>query len=191
MEYLYCGSLMELSPLTPSGTVEVIAQTLDALRYIHSQGIIHRDIKWDNIVIQTMMPMRIKIIDFGLATASKRKTGPVGAILYCAPEFMTSNVHTSALDIWGLGTVILEVGQLFPKNAAIHYLAEQDSPRVDLFCRVLGQVIESTSEPLQSILTRVLRPDPADRVSARHCLHLLGLNRRGLISNFEDLGCPM
>ena len=187
MEYLHSGSLFKLHPLAPALTVEVIEQCLDALQYIHSQGIIHRDIKLDNIILQTIMPMRVKIIDFGLAIASRNRTGRVGATYYTAPEMLSSNAHTTALDIWALGMVILEMGQLFPHRAARQYLGGYDQPRFNVFYRAIGQVVESTSEPLHGILRLVLYPDPVDRVTAELCLQLLGLNRRGLICNFEDL----
>ena len=187
MEYLHAGTLLSKIPLAPTATIEVIEQCLDALHYIHSNGLIHRDIKPDNIVLQSLMPMRIKLIDFGLSTATGQRVEPAGALGYYAPETVALEDPTPAVDIWSLGIVMLEAALLFPEDVADRYLVTQRPPKFDLFFRTTEQIINTQREPLHRLLYVMLDPDPDRRFTARACLEFVGNKRRGLVGLLEKL----
>jgi len=91
------------------------------LGYLHKKGIVHRDLKLENILVD--MDGYLKIIDFGLAkmldTGSTTKTY-CGTPEYLAPEMIAQAGHDFAIDWWALGILIYEmrigVTPFFNKN---------------------------------------------------------------------------
>ncbi|EGG25106.1 putative protein serine/threonine kinase [Cavenderia fasciculata] len=88
-----------------------VCQVLGGLAYLHEKGVIHRDIKSDNILITK--DGVIKLADFGSCTYSAldRKLTVVGTPFWMAPEViqMDMNARSTACDIWSLGCTILEL----------------------------------------------------------------------------------
>ncbi|XP_024132254.1 homeodomain-interacting protein kinase 2 isoform X2 [Oryzias melastigma] len=87
----------------------IAKQLLVALDALKSLGVLHTDIKPDNVMIVSKGDIRIKLVDFGLAVlASQVQPGymvsPVG---YRAPEVSLGLPFTEAIDVWGLGCVLL------------------------------------------------------------------------------------
>jgi hypothetical protein len=90
---------------------------VDAVEWIHSQGIVHRDIKADNVMVNTMRN-DLKLVDFGFACDSKTCKGLPGSLMYASPEIlnlvMTTNPRNIELtreqviqhDLWALGMTI-------------------------------------------------------------------------------------
>lgn len=82
---------------------------LSAIKYMHKNKIIHRDLKLGNLFLSEKM--EIKIGDFGLATKvefeGERKRTVCGTPNYIAPEILESkNGHSYEVDIWSLGVII-------------------------------------------------------------------------------------
>ncbi len=93
--------------------LEMMAQVADGLHYAHSQNVIHRDIKPDNILV--LPNNHIKVTDFGIAkrgdiSAVKTRTGVIlGTPRYMSPEQAQANKLSNATDIYSLGVVIFEL----------------------------------------------------------------------------------
>lgn len=87
-----------------------MGQVLDGLSYLHHQGVIHRDIKGDNILL--VKNARIKLADFGIATAVAAVQGDKvqGTPYWMAPEALMSKPTTKS-DIWSVGCVVVELMQ--------------------------------------------------------------------------------
>ena len=94
--------------------LDIINQTSEGLYYLHSKGIIHRDIKSSNIFLTKDNTVRIG--DFGLAKKIKYDKSllmtKVGTDCYMAPEVIRGEKYGKAADIWSLGCVILEMATL-------------------------------------------------------------------------------
>lgn len=105
-------SLARIGPLPLSDTIEVITQVGHALELAHAQGIVHRDVKPENIILAASrrrdVPFTAKILDFGIAklAADSAKTGtqPLGTPLFMAPEQTDRKGKiTPGTDVWALG----------------------------------------------------------------------------------------
>ncbi|KAI0967924.1 kinase-like domain-containing protein [Xylaria arbuscula] len=92
----------------------------DALHYLHSNHITHRDLKPDNIMVMTRNPMRVKLIDFGLAINKRDSinTFRMGTPKYWAPELAdderNNKPYTHKVDIWSLGVIMMGLSSRTP-----------------------------------------------------------------------------
>ncbi len=117
MEYVRGLSLAEIvrreGPLEPRHAVEIIMQAAGAIEEAHRQGIIHRDVKPENIMVDE--DGRVKVLDFGLAKAlvGATKLTTDGAALgtphYMAPEQCKGGVVDTRTDIYALGATLFEL----------------------------------------------------------------------------------
>jgi len=85
----------------------VFSQILQAVQYIHSNGIVHRDIKLENIIVDKSM--NIKLADFGFATNDHidRLDSFLGSPAYMAPEILDGKIYNGTkTDIFALGVVL-------------------------------------------------------------------------------------
>lgn len=110
-EYIPNGSLLKListkDDLPESAVLKFMRNFTETLEYLHSQNIVHRDIKLENILILSKSnEIEFKLIDFGLAYISnfpqKRKCGSPG---YVAPEMLRDEEYDSKIDIFSAGVV--------------------------------------------------------------------------------------
>jgi predicted Ser/Thr protein kinase len=103
--------LIEKGPLEPSRAVSIISQVGAALDAAHAEGLVHRDIKPQNIIIT---PADFAyLVDFGIAEASgeTRLTtagSQIGTLNYMAPERFRDQSSTSAVDVYSLACVLYE-----------------------------------------------------------------------------------
>ncbi|CAH3196693.1 unnamed protein product, partial [Porites evermanni] len=183
MEYVEggdCASLLKnMGPLPMDLARSYIAETLLAVEYLHSYGIIHRDIKPDNLLITSMG--HIKLTDFGLskvglinstthmfehslAQETKQFTDQqvFGTPDYLAPEVILRQGYGKPVDWWSLGIILYE----FLIGVPPFY---GDTPE-ELFADTLSGIIEWPSEDeappddARDLVTRLLEQDPIARL---------------------------
>jgi tRNA A-37 threonylcarbamoyl transferase component Bud32 len=108
-EYLDRGSLdKRLETLDEPDINLIVRQLLEALTYIHDSGVIHRDIKLENIVFCNLNCTDIKLIDFGLScfiVPGKVYRDMCGTIGYTAPEIHSGQGYGQSVDVWSVGVV--------------------------------------------------------------------------------------
>lgn len=84
-------------------------QIAEAIAYLHSYGIVHRDIKLENVMMSDTSDKSIpKLVDFGLAKIigpSEKTTEPFGTLGYVAPEVLKKEPYTFSCDLWSLGCI--------------------------------------------------------------------------------------
>ncbi|XP_013879358.1 serine/threonine-protein kinase PAK 6b isoform X2 [Austrofundulus limnaeus] len=114
MEYLQGGALTHIigeTRLNEEQIATVCEGVLQALTYLHSQGVIHRDIKSDSILLT--LDGRIKLSDFGFCAqinkdVPKRKS-LVGTPYWMAPEVISKMPYGTEVDIWSMGIMVVEM----------------------------------------------------------------------------------
>eukprot|EP00002_Diphylleia_rotans_P033473 TRINITY_DN7118_c0_g1_i7.p1 TRINITY_DN7118_c0_g1~~TRINITY_DN7118_c0_g1_i7.p1 ORF type:complete len:540 (+),score=108.48 TRINITY_DN7118_c0_g1_i7:54-1673(+) len=95
-------------PLSEKKVGRIFLQLVNAISFFHSKGIVHRDLKLENILIDDAC--NIKVIDFGLSninTGSARGLlTPCGSPVYVAPEVLFDTTYGKHADVWSLGTIL-------------------------------------------------------------------------------------
>ncbi|KAH8306138.1 hypothetical protein KR018_002368 [Drosophila ironensis] len=108
--------------LTHNQVRAILFQILKGLKYIHSAGVLHRDLKPGNIAVNDNLELRI--LDFGMARLSgKDMTQPVCTLWYRAPELLFGcRRYSKAIDMWSVGCILAELISSRPLFQGRHLL---------------------------------------------------------------------
>ena len=156
--------LQKKSVLDPSEVLDFTIQTAKALEHAHSKGIIHRDIKPQNIML--LKDGMIKVADFGIAslenTIEENNGETVGSVHYIAPEQARGEAPDARSDIYSLGIVMYEmltgklpyVGNSDVEVAVKHMNTDPVTPR---------DIVPSISEELERICLKAMNSNIVER----------------------------
>jgi len=148
--------------IAPEFTVDILKQAARALHAAHEGGVVHRDVKPGNILVDENG--RVKLTDFGIARAigqpAMTEVGMVmGTAQYLSPEQVNGKPATAASDIYALGIVGYEMllgNRPFtgttPLEIAIRHVEDEVPP-----------LSSDLPQPLAKLIMRTLAKDPADR----------------------------
>lgn len=111
LEYLPgkdCSKFFKHKLPTKPQVCHIIRQLVEAVMYIHEKGIIHRDVKLENLLIDD--DFNIKLTDFGLCAIKGNEydmlQDSVGTVRYTAPELLKGEGYNESVDIWAIGIVL-------------------------------------------------------------------------------------
>eukprot|EP00292_Cryptomonas_paramecium_P004780 CAMPEP_0113690114 /NCGR_PEP_ID=MMETSP0038_2-20120614/17584_1 /TAXON_ID=2898 /ORGANISM="Cryptomonas paramecium" /LENGTH=500 /DNA_ID=CAMNT_0000611349 /DNA_START=112 /DNA_END=1610 /DNA_ORIENTATION=+ /assembly_acc=CAM_ASM_000170 len=178
MEYMDGGSLTSLLQLYQQRRLELTEpemaaltkHCLDAVAFLHSLGRVHRDIKSDNVLINTSG--EVKIADFGfcvqLTQEKDMRHSMVGTPYWMAPELVRGQTYDQKVDIWSLGIMMIEMAEGEPPYLkeqplrALYLIATKGTPRL--------KQPSKYSAHLQDFYNCCLQVDPRRRSSAQELL---------------------
>ncbi|HYH63700.1 MAG TPA: serine/threonine-protein kinase [Urbifossiella sp.] len=162
--------LAETGPLPAADVVRVGVQVARALAAAHQHGLIHRDVKPANILIEDGPESRVKLSDFGLARAaddaSLTQSGQIaGTPMYMSPEQARGDTLDARSDLFSLGSVLYAMVTGRPPFRAANSMAvlkrvTDDAPRP------VRDVIPEVPAGLCAVIERLHAKDPADRVQS-------------------------
>jgi serine/threonine-protein kinase len=171
----------ERGPLPPEIAVGLTEQVLGALGYAHKRGIVHRDVKPQNVIIDR--DGQAKVADFGIAragdTSQMTEAGAIiGTMQYLSPEQAEGHPVDRRADLYSVGIVLYELltGQVpfdgeAPIAIAIKQINERPVPP--------GQLEPGIPPALEDVVLRALQKDPARRYqSAEEFIAALEAARR-------------
>ncbi len=145
--------------LSLSEAVNITIQVLEALAFAHGKGVVHRDIKPDNIIL--LQNGAVKVSDFGVArldTSDLTGTGfMIGTPSYMSPEGLKGKEVDTRSDLFSVGVVLFELlsGQRFDREIGVRQNLEK--------IKTNQSINRANLDKIQRILARVLQPSAAAR----------------------------
>jgi serine/threonine protein kinase len=149
------------SHIEPAIVAQWAREILEAVAYTHSQNIIHRDIKPQNLLLSAAG--NVRLADFGAARLLHDAGAPVqtartGTLPYMAPEARVGQPYTSKADAWGAGAVLCELISLQPAASGAPLLSQLEHGR------------GGAAAAVACVALALLRDDPAFRPAASEAL---------------------
>ncbi len=201
MEYVDGSTLRDIvraeGPMAPRRAMEVIADVCAALDFSHRNGIVHRDVKPANVMINNAGA--VKVMDFGIARALADSSSPmtqtaavIGTAQYLSPEQARGEQVDARSDVYSLGCVLFEVLTGEPpfkgdSPVAVAYQHVREDPELP------SRVNSSVPRELDSIILKAMAKNPANRYQSAaemrtDLVRVLGGQRPGAptVMNDED-----
>ncbi|WP_285731676.1 serine/threonine-protein kinase [Nocardiopsis sp. ATB16-24] len=174
MELVEASTLEQLiqvgGPLPYQRVAEIGLQLIDALKVAHNEGIVHRDVKPDNVMIS--QSGRVVLTDFGLAawngeSALSASGRIIGSPAYIPPERAKAGPVGPESDLWSLGATLYTAVQGHPPYDRKGYIKILRQEQLD-------EPAEATNAgPLAPVLAGLLRVEPAERLTAENATKML------------------
>jgi serine/threonine-protein kinase len=197
MEYVEGRTLRQViatqAPLSPEKALSYIEPVVKALAAAHEVGLVHCDVKPENVIISDRGV--VKVADFGLAKAVTGQTVTatqgllIGTVSYIPPELVTSGRATSRSDVYSAGVVLFELltgrkphtGETPIQVAYAHVHADVPAPSS------LGRHKVAIPDYVDALVAACTRRNPAERPVDGHAMHLrVARARKALLRGLDD-----
>ena len=168
MEYVAGRSLKSVvredGPLDPANAIDIVIQILRGARFAHRRGVVHRDLKPHNVIIDE--EGRARVTDFGIARAGASDMTLTGSIMgtaqYLSPEQAQGYMVSGTSDLYSIGVILYELltGVVpFDGETAVAIAFKQVSAQA----RPPSEVNPAVPPALDAVVLRALAKDPAQR----------------------------
>jgi eukaryotic-like serine/threonine-protein kinase len=152
--------------LTDEDAIEIAAQVLDALAHAHRMGIVHRDVKPSNVLLEDTGGIFVRLLDFGLAQFDGADTltaaGDVpGTLAYIAPERLAGADASPESDVWSVGVMLWEA--LAGRHPFWGLPLQEVARAIEAGAPPLGSERPRLPRRLLAAVDGALAPDPAAR----------------------------
>ena len=175
--------IVKRSSYTERKARDCAKKVLEAIAYLHSEGIVHRDVKPENLLcVSEDSDTDVKLCDFGFATTidklnpQKCLTRVCGTTAYLAPEIVTRQAYGQACDLWSVGCVVFILLSGYPP------FSPQDDDDNNSSTSMVDNIAQGNfafhspywdaiSHDAKHFVTRLLTVDPASRMTANEALN--------------------
>ena len=158
----------------------ILRQVMHAIKYFHSIGIVHRDLKLGNILLEgagtgNVEDLRVKLIDFGMSKYMKKGNKKIDLNTYCgtidfmAPEVFDGNGYDNKCDVWSIGVMAF-----FMLSGTPPFMGRND---VEIKNKIItcdynleDPSMDSVSTSAKNWLQKLLELNPKNRISASKAL---------------------
>ncbi len=167
--YTLSHLLTSISPMPEKDAIKLAGRICQAIAYLHEQGVVHRDLKPQNVMLCN--DGTIRIMDFGIAKAREGRrltfsgfTPAVGTPDYMAPEQVRGKRGDERTDIYSLGAILYEM-----VTGAPPFQMENENPLVIMNARVEGDPMaprkrnQNVSPQVEEIILHAMERDPKKR----------------------------
>lgn len=166
--------LVARGKFTERDAADLVRSVTSALAYLHDHGIVHRDVKPENILFRSeAQDADVVLVDFGIARALRTPeevlTSVAGSLGYAAPEILSRQGHGTPVDLWSLGviTYTLLCGYTpFRNDDPSRLAAATREGNVQFHSKHWDRI----SDPAKDFVKCCLTVDPVQRITARQAL---------------------
>ena len=156
--------------LTEQRVKEIAFQIIQAVQYLHRYGIVHRDLKLENVMMADTTDTSVpKLADFGLAkmiAPNEKANEPFGTLGYVAPEVLRKEPYSFSCDIWSIGCIIYA---LLSGALPFDHESQKETIQMTLKSKLEfdGSCWKDISSNCKDLIENLLEKDPLKRITLK------------------------
>jgi len=176
MENCSGGDLYSRRPYSEKESAKIVQKLLSATHYLHEKRIVHRDLKFENIMFENAGEnAEVKLIDFGLAKKFLHghhtlMFGCVGTIHTMAPQVLNSEPYDSQADLWSIGVItymlLSDTSPFYETNTKL-LIQKVRAGKLTFYAKKAWEII---SNEAKNFVSNLIKVDPDERLTAKQAL---------------------